>query len=293
VSAILEEMITTADIGNEAAIPPTSRNSGEDLSAVPTTFAEVEGLFNRDALTDSGTITTEQSSSVNLGLGYSPHAENPSKGRNTAWSVRTGRSGRTESPRDFQPIGVERNGDFDNLYHTHQRRVYRQCFRMLGNQADAEDLTQEVFLQLYRKADTFRGEASFSTWLYRLTVNTVLMQLRRHRRWQAPVTSLDAAPDAGESVTDVLGAASELQASSTSTIDSVILGSAIAQLPAGYKAIFLLHDQEGYRHDEIAKMLGISEGTSKSQLHKARLRLRLLLGPGGDGMACFRPAPAA
>jgi RNA polymerase sigma-70 factor (ECF subfamily) len=172
---------------------------------------------------------------------------------------------------------------------------------MLGNQADAEDLAQEVFLQLYRKADTFRGEASFSTWLYRLTVNTVLMQLRRQRRWRMSAISLDAPPGAHEGATEVVAAVSGLPTSLTSTVEKISLDAAIAQLPCGYKEIFLLHDLEGYRHDEIAKILGISEGTSKSQLHKARLRLRELLasrpvparhGARRDGGGGFRSAPS-
>jgi RNA polymerase sigma-70 factor (ECF subfamily) len=149
---------------------------------------------------------------------------------------------------------------------------------MLGNPEDAEDLTQEVFLQLFRKAHTFRGEANFSTWLHRLTVNTVLMQLRRRRRWREAVTSLDVAPGAGEAVSDILTMVSALPAPATSTPDKITLDIAIAQLSSGYREIFLLHDLEGYRHDEIARLLGISEGTSKSQLHKARLRLRALIG---------------
>jgi len=183
--------------------------------------------------------------------------------------------------------------DFDVLYHTHERRVYRQCYRMLGNQDDAEDLTQEVFLQLYRKADTFRGEASFSTWLHRLTINTVLMQMRRYRRWRGAVSSLDSAPGTEEWTNDVPAAASVLPAPSTSPMDRISLDVAISRLSSGYKEIFLLHDQEGYRHDEIAKLLGISEGTSKSQLHKARLRLRNSLGSSESRGEAIDRAPAA
>jgi len=183
--------------------------------------------------------------------------------------------------------------EYDPLYHKYQRRVYRQCYRMLGNPQDAEDLTQEVFLQLFRKAHTFRGEANFTTWLYRLTVNTVLMQLRRRRRWHAAVTSMDVAPGSDEALSDVLTTVSALPESTTATLDRIILDVAIAQLSSGYKEIFVLHDVEGFRHDEIAKLLGISEGTSKSQLHKARLRLRALMSSGNGGSADCHPAPAA
>ncbi len=171
--------------------------------------------------------------------------------------------------------------EFDVLYETYGRRVYRQCLRMLGNREDAEDLTQEVFLQLYRKADTFRGEASFSTWLHRLTVNTVLMQIRRQRRWRSDVTSLDGPAASEDGSNDVAAVAGRLAAPSESPIDKISLEVALSQLSSGYKEIFLMHDLEGYRHDEIAILLGISEGTSKSQLHKARLRLRDLMGGSG------------
>lgn len=167
--------------------------------------------------------------------------------------------------------------EFDALYQKYQRRVYRQCYRMLGNQEDAEDMAQEVFLQIFRKAHTFRGEANFSTWLHRLTVNTVLMQLRRLRRWRDSVTSMDTAAGSEEGSNDVLATVSVLAAPATSTLDRIGLDIAIEQLSSGYQEIFLLHDLEGYRHDEIARLLGISEGTSKSQLHKARLRLRNLI----------------
>jgi len=182
--------------------------------------------------------------------------------------------------------------EYDALYQKYRRRVYRQCFRMLGNPEDAEDVTQEVFLQLFRKANTFRGEANFSTWLHRLTVNTVLMQMRRHRRWRGMVSSLDAAPASEEGLNDILKRVNALAGTATNRLDKIGLDVAIAQLSSGYQEIFLLHDVEGYRHDEIAKLLGISEGTSKSQLHKARLRLRALIGSddgGGDGI-CRTPA---
>jgi len=182
--------------------------------------------------------------------------------------------------------------EYDALYQKYQRRVYRQCFRMLGNPEDAEDVTQEIFLQLFRKAHTFRGEANFSTWLHRLTVNTVLMQMRRHRRWRGAVTSLDAAPGSEEGMSDVLKRVSVLAGSATNTLDKIGLDVAIAQLSSGYQEIFTLHDVEGYRHDEIAKMLGISEGTSKSQLHKARLRLRGLIGWEDGGGVGIRRALA-
>lgn len=171
-------------------------------------------------------------------------------------------------------------GDFDDLYQTHHRRVYRQCLRMVRNPEDAEDLTQEVFLQLFRKVHTFRGDSNFSTWLHRLTVNTVLMSLRRVRRAGVLLTSLDSTPGAEETVSDMVNTLNALPSPATHQLTRIGLQVALARLSSGYKDIFLLHDVEGYRHEEIAKLLGISEGTSKSQLHKARLRLRFYLQSG-------------
>jgi len=179
--------------------------------------------------------------------------------------------------------------EFDALYHKYQRRVFRQCYRMLGNDQDAEDATQEVFLQLFRKAHTFRGDASFSTWLHRMTINTVLMQIRRHRRWRGTTISLDAAPPgAEEGGSNVTLAVDGLPAPTTNPLDRIIVNVAMAQLSSGYQEIFVLYDMEGYRHDEIAELLGISEGTSKSQLHKARIRLRQLVGSAGGRTGSFR-----
>ena len=159
---------------------------------------------------------------------------------------------------------------FERLYSIHKRRVYSLCLRMLGNAAEAEDLTQEAFLQLHRKIATFRGESAFSTWLHRLSINVVLMHMRRKG---LPLSSLDemmeAKNDNGPGRT--FGAPDPLLSGS---IDRVALERATAELPAGYRLIFILHDVEGYEHHEIARMLDCSVGTSKSQLHKARLKLR-------------------
>lgn len=162
---------------------------------------------------------------------------------------------------------------FAQIYALHKRRIYSLCLRMVGNVAEAEDLTQETFLQLHRKLSTFRGDSAFSTWLHRLTINLVLMQLRRKG---LPVISLDEAmePTPGEGPGRSFGAA-DLQLNGA--IDRLALERAIADLPAGYRLIFILHDVEGYEHNEIATMLDCSIGNSKSQLHKARLRLREFL----------------
>jgi len=162
---------------------------------------------------------------------------------------------------------------FSLLYARHKRRIYSLCLRMVGNTAEAEDLTQEAFLQLHRKIATFRGDSAFSTWLHRLTINVVLMQLRRKG---LQLVSLDEAmepgPDDGPGRS--FGAPDPTLSGS---INRLTLERAVADLPAGYRLIFILHDIEGYEHNEIASMLDCSIGNSKSQLHKARLRLREIL----------------
>jgi len=159
---------------------------------------------------------------------------------------------------------------FAQLYSLHKRRVYSLCLRMLGNVAEAEDLTQEAFLQLHRKIATFRGDSAFSTWLHRLTINVVLMHLRRKG---LNLISLDEALDP----TPEHGPARSFGAPDlrlTGSIDRMTLEKAVEDLPAGYRLIFVLHDIEGYEHNEIATLLDCSIGNSKSQLHKARMKLR-------------------
>jgi len=159
---------------------------------------------------------------------------------------------------------------FAQLYSLHKRRIYSLCLRMVGNIAAAEDLTQEAFLQLHRKIATFRGDSAFSTWLHRLAINVVLMHLRRKG---LQVVSLDEAMEpAPEERPGRSFGAPDLTLSGT--IDRLALQRAIDGLPAGYRLIFVLHDIEGYEHNEIASMLDCSIGNSKSQLHKARLKLR-------------------
>jgi len=146
--------------------------------------------------------------------------------------------------------------------------------RMVGNPAEAEDLTQEAFLQLFRKIHTFRGDAAFSTWLHRLSVNVVLMRLRKKT---LPQTSLDEPADADDESSGPkrdVGAEDPLIEGS---LDRVRLERALVELPPGYRMVFLLHDVQGYEHNEIAKIMDCSIGNSKSQLHKARTRLREIL----------------
>jgi len=161
---------------------------------------------------------------------------------------------------------------FEEVYRTYHRRVYAQCLRMTRSVAEAEDLTQEVFIQLYRKLNTFRGDALFTTWLHRLTTNAVLMHFRK-------LTSRpEQATDDEESLNGFAGATQNQ--TSSAIIDRISLDEAIQQLSPGYRAVFILHDLEGYEHHQISQMLGCAVGTSKSQLHKARMKLRRLLRPG-------------
>jgi len=159
------------------------------------------------------------------------------------------------------------------LYALHKRRVYSLCLRMTGNPTTAEDLTQEAFLQLFRKIATFRGESAFSTWLHRLSVNVVLMQLRKKG---LPVVSLEETMEPQQEDGPRFEPGAE-DPSLRGSVDRVHLERAIAELPAGYRSVFVLHDIEGYEHNEIADMMGCSVGNSKSQLHKARLKMRELL----------------
>jgi len=163
---------------------------------------------------------------------------------------------------------------FERLYKLHSRRVYAVCFRIVGNPTEAEDLTQDAFLQLFRKIHTFRGESRFSTWLHRLAVNVVLMQLRKKR---CPEISLDATNEPGEEASRPLMELGGPDLRLSGVLDHINLSKAIKQLPDGYKEVFILHDVEGYEHKEIAGILECSIGNSKSQLFKARLRLRELL----------------
>jgi RNA polymerase sigma-70 factor, ECF subfamily len=161
---------------------------------------------------------------------------------------------------------------FQVLYSLHKRRVFSLCLRMTSNTADAEDLTQEAFLQLFRKIATFRGESAFSTWLHRMAVNVVLMQLRKKSLPLVPLE--DTIETEEEAPKKEPGAEDPVLAGS---VDRLELKKAVDSLPPGYRTIFVLHDVEGYEHNEIAEIVGCSIGNSKSQLHKARMKLRELL----------------
>jgi len=162
---------------------------------------------------------------------------------------------------------------FQVLYEMHKRRVYSLCLRMMKDPTDAEDLAQDAFMQLFRKISSFRGDSAFTTWLHRMTVNTVLMHLRKKK---LPAVSLDEAMDPQDDDGPRLEVGGPDLNMSGAT-DRVNLQRAMDELPPGYKEFFILHDVEGFEHNEIAEKLGCSVGNSKSQLHKARMKLRQLL----------------
>ena len=176
-----------------------------------------------------------------------------------------------------EAIRLAQQGDaaaFDFIYKHYCGRVYALCLRMLHDPVEAEDLVQEVFIQLFRKIHTYRGESAFSTWLHRLTANLVLMHLRRKKPISISLDEIDGSDEGDDRPQKEIGAPDPRL---TGLVDRVTLQSAIEQLPRGYREIFTLYDVQGYNHREIAKILGRSVGNSKSQLHKARKRLRELL----------------
>ncbi|MGA7220768.1 MAG: sigma-70 family RNA polymerase sigma factor [Candidatus Sulfotelmatobacter sp.] len=187
---------------------------------------------------------------------------------------------REDNSREDERSLVQRaqSGDeqaFATLFQTHKKRVYSVCLLMTKDVADAEDLTQEAFMQVFRSVGSFRGDSAFSTWLYRVAVNTVLMKLRRRKA--PPLLSLDepVSNDSPSLKRDV----GKPDASLFSAIDRIALRRAMLELPEGCRKIFALHEVEGYQHHEIAKMLDCSVGNSKSQLHKAKMKMRDLLFP--------------
>ncbi len=177
-----------------------------------------------------------------------------------------------KGPSDHELAQKSAGGDgeaFEQLYRRHFRRVYALCLRMLGDPTQAEDLTQDVFVNLFNKIGSFRGESAFTTWLHRMTVNQVLMFFRKAS------TRSELTTDEGETPVQIVRGTENPNA--MPVVDRISLERAIAQLPPGYRTVFILHDVEGHDHEEIARILEVSQGTSKSQLHKARLKLRTLL----------------
>jgi RNA polymerase sigma-70 factor, ECF subfamily len=166
------------------------------------------------------------------------------------------------------------SGAFETIYKSFALRMYAICLRMVHDPADAEDALQQVFLQLFCKIQTFRGASAFSTWLYRLTVNMVLMRLRGKK---PELVSLEEALPNDDQDNEPFSQIPAPDLRLTGLVDRITIQAALGQLPDGYRQIFILHDVQGYKHSEIAEIVGHSSGTSKSQLHKARKRLRELL----------------
>lgn len=176
-----------------------------------------------------------------------------------------------------QSIGSGVVSGIGDLYERHKPLVYSVCLRMTGNSSEAEDLTQEIFIQLLRKVGSFRGESQFSSWLYRFTTNHVLMHFRQATRRKERFPYLE----------DEFPAIHKRPvASAPQLLDRIALDAALKKLPSGSRSIFMKFDVEGYNHEEIAGIFGCSVGNSKSQLHKARRRLRKLLS------TKLRPSPA-
>lgn len=164
---------------------------------------------------------------------------------------------------------------FAALFQMHKKRVYSVCLQMTKDVADAEDLTQEAFLQVFRSVNSFRGDSAFSTWLYRIAVNTVLMKMRRRK--SPPLVSLDepVSADSPSLKRDV----GRMDPNLSGAVDRIALNRAIEDLPSGCRQIFDLHEVKGYQHHEIAQLLQCSIGNSKSQLHKAKMKMRDILFP--------------
>ena len=178
------------------------------------------------------------------------------------------------NPDNPKPLTEADQELFHELYQTHNRRVYAICLRMTQNVSDAEDLTQEVFVHLFRTVGSFRGDAAFTTWLHRLTVNHVLMHFRKRKRRLRS----EQITESGEMPVQATAGTKR-----TNIVDRILLSEVIAKLPNGYREALIMHDIHGFDHKEIARRKGRTEGTSKSQLHKARVTLRELI---------TQPAPA-
>ena len=176
-----------------------------------------------------------------------------------------------------EAVRLAQEGDsegFERLYQLYSRRVYGLCLRMVKNDAEAEDLTQEAFLRVFRKIHTFQGKSAFSTWLHRVSVNTVLMSLRKKKRVEIPLENDDHYEEEPGVPRQIPGGPDP---SLLGLFDRENLKRALRRMPDGYKRMLVLHDLLGYEHNEIAVLVKCSAGNSKSQLHKARVRMRALL----------------
>ena len=173
--------------------------------------------------------------------------------------------------------------DIEEIYEQHRPRVFSWCLRITRNVEDAEDLTQDTFLLLCRKINTYRGEAAFSTWLYRMATNVALMRMRRKTLPQTPIDEILETHKGAINPRQELKTSDRVLAASVVRVD---LERMFDQMPSGYRKAFFLHDSEDYSHPEIAELTGWSIGTSKSQLHRARRQLRKLLECGPERASC-------
>ena len=170
---------------------------------------------------------------------------------------------------ELQPLFEEDQQTFHELYQKYHERVYSICFRMTRNTSESEDLTQDVFIRLFQTVGSFRGESAFTTWLYRLTVNLVLMHFRKRKR------RLDRINEKGELPSYIVPGSQDPKR--MRIVDHILLSEVMPKLPEGYRQAIILHDIQGLQHKEIAEAKGRSVGTSKSQLHKGRAMLRGLI----------------
>ncbi len=194
----------------------------------------------------------EQKAHRNPGTGSDPNGSADTPGGSVETLVARAQGGDAEA--------------FEDLYRRYVSRVYAVCLRLTADTGDAERLTQDAFVQAWRKLGTYRAEAAFSTWLHRLAVNTVWQDRRASRRRRTRIITTDAAAILdGRVEPPPSGAAIDLER-------------AVAALPERARMVFVLHDVEGYRHEEIAEMMNTSVGTSKAQLHRARALLRKAIG---------------
>jgi RNA polymerase sigma-70 factor, ECF subfamily len=245
----------------------------------PLKHGAIEATIMDDSKKDSGKGRTHSDSMTKNTLRTAEKTPSPTPSQPLTAEARPVQQQQRRNPPiagELAAIASAQQGDgasFEILYNMHKRRVYSLCLRMLGNVAEAEDLTQEAFLQLHRKISTFRGDSAFSTWLHRMAVNVVLMHLRKKG---LPLVSLEETlePSQEDGPRKDFGTR---DLTLSGSIDRVTLERAVEELPPGYRMVFVLHDVEGYEHNEIAGMLQCSIGNSKSQLHKARMRLRNLL----------------
>lgn len=175
---------------------------------------------------------------------------------------------------EIQPLIEEDQQTFHELYQKYHERVYSICFRMTRNTSESEDLTQDVFIRLFQTVGSFRGESAFTTWLYRLTVNLVLMHFRKRKR------RLDRINEKGELPSYIVPGSQDPKR--MRIVDHILLSEVMPKLPEGYRQAIILHDIQGLQHKEIAEAKGRSVGTSKSQLHRGRAMLRKLIAGGSQ-----------